>query len=67
RRIVIDGDASGFGEVMAAIDRCDSLGYSRAVAQRHADAAVAALDALPDTGERAALAGLARYALARSH
>jgi len=66
KRIVVDGDADGFAEVLAAIEQCSSLDYSRAMAQRHADAAVAALGRLPDSEARAALAGLANYALQRS-
>ncbi len=67
RQVVLDGDARGFGEAMAAIERCGSLDYSRALAQRHADAALLALANLPDSPARAALAGLANYALQRSH
>ena len=67
KRIVLEGDAGGFAEVLDAIERCGSLAYSRRVAQEHADAAIAALDGLPDSDARAALAGLAHYALARSH
>lgn len=65
RRIVLEGDAAGFGEVLAAIEACGSLDYSRAMAQRHAGAAVAALAALPDGPDRAALAALADYAISR--
>ncbi len=67
KQIVVDGEASGFGEVMAAIAACGSLEYSRAVAQGYADAAIDALAALPDSEAKAALAGLAQYALQRAH
>ena len=67
RHIVAGGDADGFPEVIAAIEACGSVAYSLAMAQRHADAAIAALDALPISEERAALAGLARYALQRAY
>ncbi|WP_397608343.1 polyprenyl synthetase family protein [Silanimonas sp.] len=67
KQIVVDGDASGFGEVMAAIAACGSLEYSRAVAQQYADAAIDALAALPDSEAKSALAGLAQYALQRAH
>lgn len=67
KRIVLEGDATGFAEVMAAIERCGSLAYSRAMAQRYADTAVGALGGLPDSDARAALAGLAHYALQRSN
>jgi octaprenyl-diphosphate synthase len=67
KQIVIDGDASGFGEVMAAITACGSLGYSRAVAQQYADSAIDALAALPESEAKSALAGLAQYALQRAH
>jgi octaprenyl-diphosphate synthase len=65
--IVLEGDASGFSEVMAAIERCGSLDYSRTMAQRYADAAVAALAPLADSEAKAALAGLAHYALQRAY
>jgi len=66
KRIVLDGDAGGFGEVMAAIAACGSLGYSHAIAQHHADTAIAALAPLPDSEAKAALAGLAHYAMQRA-
>ncbi len=67
KQIVMDGDAEGFGEVMQAIEACGSLEYSRALAQRYADAAMNALASLPASEEREALAGLATYALSRTY
>lgn len=67
KTIVTEGDASAFGEVLAAIEACGSLEYSREVALRHAGAAIAALEALPDSEARAALAGLAEYAVRRRY
>ncbi|MCZ8062781.1 MAG: polyprenyl synthetase family protein [Silanimonas sp.] len=67
KQIVLDGDADGFPEVLAAIEDCGSLDYSRAVAQQYADAAIDALAALPDSEAKSALAGLAQYALQRAH
>lgn len=65
QQIVRDGDAGAFGEVLAAIEACGSLDYSRAMAERQATTAIAALGRLPDSEARAALAGLAHYALQR--
>ena len=65
RAIVEAGDVSALPEVTAAIAAHDSLGYSRAVAQRYADAAEAAINSLADNDAVAALRGLARYAVNR--
>ncbi len=65
RAIVESGDVSALPEVTTAIAAHDSLGYSRAVAQRYADAAEAAIDGLADNDAVAALRGLARYAVNR--
>lgn len=67
KQIVMDGDTAGFAEVMAAINDCGSLSYSRAMAQRYADVATKALNSLPDSDARQALAGLAHYALSRTY
>ena len=67
RRIVEQGDRDGLGAAQAAILHCASLDYCRQRAQGYADAAEAALDALPDNDYAASLRGLARYALNRDH
>ena len=67
RSIVQDGDASAMPEVLAAIHATDGLAYSRNRAEEYAAAAERALDGLADNDAVAALRGLARYAVSRSH
>ncbi len=67
RRIVEEGDLDGLATVQAAIARCGSLDYSRARATTYADAADAALAALPGNAYVDALRGLARYSVSRDH
>lgn len=67
RAIVQEGDASAMPEVLAAIRATGGLDYSRRRAEEYADAAERILDALPDNDAIAALRGLARYAVQRSH
>ncbi len=54
-------------EVLAAIRATGGLEYSRARAEEYAEAAERALDGLGDNDAVAALRGLARYAVQRSH
>ena len=67
RRIVEEGDLDGLATVQAAIARCGSLDYSRARAMAYAEAADAALAALPGNAYVDALRGLARYSVCRDH
>ncbi|MCL7713390.1 polyprenyl synthetase family protein [Stenotrophomonas mori] len=67
RGIVQDGDAGAMPEVLAAIHATGGLEYSRQRAVAYADAAGRALDGLPESEAVAALRGLARYAVQRSH
>ena len=67
RRIVEDGDLDGLATVQAAIADCGSLDYSRARAMAYADAAEAALTALPGNDYLDALRGLAQYSVSRDH
>jgi octaprenyl-diphosphate synthase len=67
RAIVQNGDAEAMPEVLAAIHATGGLEYSRARAVEYADAAERALDGLADNDAVAALRGLARYAVQRSH
>jgi len=67
RAIVQDGDASAMAEVLAAIQSTGGLEYSRGRAEAYADAAEQALAGLPENDAVAALRGLARYAVQRSH
>jgi octaprenyl-diphosphate synthase len=65
RRALIDGDVSALPEVKRIIEHSGALDYARAAAEAHANAALAALNALPDSPEREALAAVARYAIER--
>ncbi|MBD9367487.1 polyprenyl synthetase family protein [Xanthomonas sp. XNM01] len=67
RAIVEQGDSDALPEAMAAIRASGGIEYSRARAFEFAAAAEAALDALPDNEATAALRGLARYAVERTH
>ena len=65
RSIVQAGDAQALPDVLAAIERHDSLAYSRARAGEYAALAQAALAGLPENDALAALRGLAEHAVAR--
>jgi len=67
REIVQNGDASAMPEVLAAIHATGGLDYSRKRAMEYADLAEQALEGLPESDAVAALRGLARYAIERSH
>ncbi|WP_024870373.1 polyprenyl synthetase family protein [Pseudoxanthomonas suwonensis] len=67
RAIVQDGDSTAMPEVLAAIHASGSLEYSRQRAMDYAADAEAALHGLPETPALAALRGLARYAVERTH
>lgn len=65
--IIRDCDASALPEVVGAIQASGSLDYSRRAAERYAQAAMLALDGLPDNAWTDALRGLARYSIERGH
>ena len=67
RRIVQEGDEAAMPEVLVAIQATGGLEYSRRRAMDYAAAAEAALAGLPESKALAALRGLARYAVDRSH
>ncbi len=67
REIVEQGEASAMPEVLAAIRATGGLDYSRQRAFDYAQAAERALDGLPENEAVAALRGLARYAVSRTH
>jgi octaprenyl-diphosphate synthase len=54
-------------EIMATIESTGGLEYTARLAQTEADAALAALAALPESPYRLALAALVRFAIARQH
>jgi octaprenyl-diphosphate synthase len=67
RGIVQEGDSAAMPEVLAAIHATGGLDYSRRRAMDYAAAAEAALAGLPENEALAALRGLARYAVERTH
>jgi octaprenyl-diphosphate synthase len=67
RLIIATGDATAMTEVLAAIASSDSLRYCTDKAHFHADAAKAALHALPESPWKKALLDLADYSVARNH
>jgi octaprenyl-diphosphate synthase len=62
-----DGGTDRFDEIHAAILRHDALGYTRELAEREAERAREALDALPASQHRDALLYLATYSVSRSN
>lgn len=67
RAIVDQGDGSAMPEVLAAIHATGGLEYSQRRAHGYAQAAERALDELRENDALAALRGLARYAIERTH
>ena len=65
RTIIEHGDRDQLPQVLAAIRRHGSLDYARACAHARADEAIAALDALPPSPYRDAMAFLADFAVSR--
>ncbi|HET6605012.1 MAG TPA: polyprenyl synthetase family protein [Xanthomonadaceae bacterium] len=65
RAIVENGGGDGLDDVLDTIRACGGIDYAQARAAEHAQLALAQLQALPDSPQRAALAGLARYAVDR--
>ena len=64
-RIIANCDVDALGQVLDAIHRNGSLGYSRQKAERYAQAAQENLSALPDNRWTRALHALARYSIDR--
>ncbi|MGV8959589.1 MAG: polyprenyl synthetase family protein [Stenotrophomonas sp.] len=67
REIVQNGESAAMPEVLAAIHATGGLEYSRRRAAEYAEAAEQALEGLAENHALAALRGLARYAIERSH
>jgi octaprenyl-diphosphate synthase len=66
RLAIEQGGLAQLGPIVEAIEATGGLEYATGFAQRETAQALAALDALPDTPYRQALAALARFALERS-
>ena len=67
RAAIQQGDTGALPQVMAAINACNSLDYSRDRALQYARDAEAALVGLGDNDFVAALRGLAHYSVSRDH
>ena len=67
RAIIEAGDGQAMPEVLAAIQATGGLQYSQRRAAEYADAAEQALEGLAENEAVAALRGLARYAIERTH
>ncbi|MET0893814.1 MAG: polyprenyl synthetase family protein [Pseudoxanthomonas sp.] len=67
REIIEAGDGQAMPEVLAAIHATGGLQYSQQRAAEYADAAEQALEGLAENDAVAALRGLARYAIERTH
>ena len=66
RLAIEQGGLAQLGPIVEAIETTGGLDYAIAFAQRETTQALVALDALPPTPYRAALAGLARFAQDRT-
>ncbi|ODU46490.1 polyprenyl synthetase family protein [uncultured Aquimonas sp.] len=66
-KAIEQGDTDALPEIVSAIRASGSLDYSQHIARRYADEAIAALDALPESPQLAALRGLAMYSVEREY
>ena len=66
RLAIEQGGLAQLGPIVEAIETTGGLDYAIGFAQRETTQALSALDALPDSRYRKALAGLARFALERT-
>ena len=65
RAAIEQGDIARFAEVLSVVKQTGALEYTRQQAQREADAACAALAAIPDSTYRKSLLQLAQFAATR--
>ena len=65
RAAIEQGDIARFAEVLSVVKQTGALEYTREQAQREADAACAALAAIPDSTYRKSLLQLAQFAATR--
>ena len=66
REAIQHARADHLHDVVAAVESTGAIHYTAALAGRHADAAIAALDGIPDSPYKDALLQLARFAVART-
>lgn len=67
RQAIEEGGLQYLDEVVAIVKRCGGLSYTRQCAEHHAQAAQAALAALPLNSYREAMEGLARFSVTRCY
>ena len=67
RKVIRSGGRERLEDVMGAIDSAGGLEYTEALARAEAEQALTALEALPPSRYRDALAALARFTVARKH
>ena len=65
RQAIENGGIETIDEVLAAIQATDAIAYTRSVAEKEAEQALAALATLPPSDSKTALAQLARFAVER--
>ena len=65
RRAITQKTADGIDDVLAAVNRCGALDYTRAEAQRYHDQALAQLGQLPDSAARHALQQITELSINR--
>jgi octaprenyl-diphosphate synthase len=67
REGICNGGRERLEEIVRTIEATGGLQYTNELAQREAERALAALEALPDSAYREALAALVRFTVARRH
>ncbi|HZR36523.1 MAG TPA: polyprenyl synthetase family protein [Nevskia sp.] len=65
RDAIVQGEAEKLGEVLQAVEAAGAIPYTRALAERYSDSAVAALGGIPDSPYKQALQDLARFTIQR--
>ena len=66
RDAIVEGRLDRLQEVLNAVEATDAIPYTRALAERYRDSALAALGDLPDSPHKKALQDLARFAVERA-
>lgn len=66
RQAITDGDRDSIDQIVAVIESCESIQYTRELAKSEAAAARAALEVLPASAFRSALSALADFSVARA-
>ena len=65
RDAIVQGKADQLTEVLQAVEAAGAIPYTRALAERYSDSAVAALGGIPDSPYKQALQDLARFTIQR--